>query len=46
MLGPLRNCIYPNTFRSSKVRKATASNTGTIKIRRITFNIHNSRSEL
>lgn len=29
-LGPFRSCIYPNTLRSISVRKATASNTGTI----------------
>lgn len=29
-LGPLRSCIYPKTFRSSKVKNATASSTGTI----------------
>lgn len=28
--GPLRNCIYPSTFRSMRVRKATASSTGTM----------------
>lgn len=28
-LGPFRICIYPNTFRSKRVRKATASSTGT-----------------
>lgn len=28
--GPLRSCIYPRTFRSIKVRKATASSTGTM----------------
>jgi hypothetical protein len=33
-LGPLRNCIYPRTFRSIRVRNATASNTGTIVERR------------
>ena len=27
--GPFRNCIYPKTFRSTKVKKATASNIGT-----------------
>lgn len=31
--GPFRSCIYPNTFRSSKVRKATASSTGTMYAR-------------
>lgn len=24
MLGPFRSCIYPSTFRSSRVKKATA----------------------
>ena len=33
MLGPLRSCIYPRTFRSIRVRKATARRTGTIKAR-------------
>lgn len=28
--GPLRSCMYPRTFRSIRVRKATASRTGTI----------------
>lgn len=28
--GPLRSCIYPSTFRSMRVRKATASSTGTM----------------
>lgn len=27
MLGPLRSCMYPKTFRSTKVRKATAIKT-------------------
>lgn len=31
MLGPLRSCIYPRTFRSRRVRKATARRTGTMK---------------
>lgn len=35
-LGPLRSCIYPRTFRSIRVRNATASNTGTIMERRFT----------
>lgn len=30
MLGPFRSCIYPRTFRSSRVRKATANRTGTM----------------
>lgn len=30
MFGPLRNCIYPNTFRSTNVRKATARRIGII----------------
>lgn len=30
MLGPFRSCIYPSTFRSSKVRNATARRTGTM----------------
>lgn len=29
--GPLRNCIYPRTFRSTKVRKATEIRIGTKK---------------
>lgn len=29
-LGPFRSCMYPNTFRSSRVKNATASRTGTI----------------
>lgn len=28
--GPFRNCIYPSTLRSIRVRKATANRTGTI----------------
>lgn len=28
--GPFRSCIYPRTFRSTRVKKATASNTGTM----------------
>lgn len=28
MFGPFRSCIYPRTFRSSKVRKATAKRMG------------------
>jgi hypothetical protein len=30
MLGPFRSCMYPRTFRSSRVRKATANRTGTM----------------
>lgn len=30
MFGPLRSCIYPRIFRSTNVRKATASKMGTI----------------
>lgn len=30
MFGPFRSCIYPKTFRSSNVRKATANSTGTM----------------
>lgn len=30
MFGPFRSCIYPNTFRSRRVRNATANNTGII----------------
>lgn len=30
MLGPFRSCIYPSTFRSTSVRKATAKRIGTI----------------
>ena len=30
MFGPLRSCMYPKTFRSTNVRKATASRIGTI----------------
>lgn len=33
MFGPFRSCIYPRTFRSSKVRKATAKRMGTIYAR-------------
>ena len=33
ILGPFRSCIYPNTFRSKRVRNATASRTGTIYAR-------------
>lgn len=33
MLGPLRSCMYPRTFRSISVRNATASKTGTMKAR-------------
>lgn len=28
--GPFRSCMYPNTFRSISVRKATARSTGTM----------------
>lgn len=30
MFGPFRNCIYPRTFRSINVKKATAKRIGTI----------------
>lgn len=30
MFGPLRSCMYPRIFRSTNVRKATASRIGTI----------------
>lgn len=30
--GPLRNCIYPKIFRSTRVRKAVASRIGIIKV--------------
>lgn len=33
MFGPFRSCMYPRTFRSISVRKATASKTGTMKAR-------------
>lgn len=33
MFGPLRSCMYPSTFRSRRVRKATARRTGTIRAR-------------
>lgn len=33
IFGPLRNCIYPNTLRSTRVRKATASSIGTRNIK-------------
>lgn len=33
ILGPLRSCMYPRTFRSISVRNATASKTGTMKAR-------------
>lgn len=29
-LGPFRSCMYPSTFRSRRVKKATARSTGTI----------------
>lgn len=32
-LGPLRSCIYPRTFRSTRVRRATARRTKIIRIR-------------
>lgn len=28
VLGPFRSCMYPNTFRSSNVKKATAIRIG------------------
>lgn len=31
--------MYPNTFRSMRVRKATASRMGTIIVKRLTMNI-------
>ena len=31
LLGPLRDCAYPNTFRSRRVKKATLTSTGTIR---------------
>jgi hypothetical protein len=37
LLGPLRIWIYPNTFRSSKVKKATPTNTKITKIKFITI---------
>lgn len=33
MFGPFRSCMYPSTFRSTNVRKATASRMGTMKER-------------
>lgn len=30
MFGPFRSCMYPRTFRSINVKKATARRTGTI----------------
>lgn len=33
ILGPFRSCIYPKTFRSTKVKNATANSTGIIYIR-------------
>lgn len=39
MLGPFRICIYPRTLRSTRVKKATASSTGTIRIRRLIINM-------
>ena len=29
-LGPFRSCMYPNTLRSTRVKKATARRTGAI----------------
>ncbi len=40
MFGPFRSCIYPNTLRSTRVRKATASKIGTIRASRLTKNIY------
>lgn len=31
MFGPLRSCMYPKIFRSTKVRNAMAKSTGRIK---------------
>lgn len=39
ILGPFRSCIYPRTFRSIKVRNATARSTGTIIISRLIINM-------
>lgn len=30
MLGPFRSCMYPSTFRSNRVKKATAIKIGII----------------
>lgn len=40
MLGPLRNCIYPKTFRSTRVRKATARRIGIIYNNRLIMNMY------
>ena len=40
MFGPLRNCIYPRTFRSTSVRKATASKMGIIYMSKLITNIY------
>lgn len=40
MFGPLRNCIYPKTFRSTRVRKATARRIGTIYNSRLIMNMY------
>lgn len=39
MFGPLRSCMYPRIFRSTNVRKATASRTGTISEMMLTMNM-------
>lgn len=39
MFGPFRSCIYPRTFRSIRVRNATARSTGTIIVRRLIRNM-------
>ena len=39
MFGPFRSCIYPRTFRSIRVRNATARSTGTISVRRLIVNM-------
>lgn len=34
MLGPLRSCIYPSSFRSTSVRNAMAASVDIIRSRR------------
>lgn len=40
IFGPLRNCIYPRTFRSTNVRKATANKMGIIYMNKLIMNIY------
>lgn len=39
MFGPLRSCMYPRIFRSTNVKKATASRIGTISEMMLIINI-------